>query len=189
MSAGSHATVVRPAPELRLLDECSTPPVRQVIGDFMAGAERVDFAIARIRLANLDLSEEEVSGPSRCRVLLGQLDASTLLDTDAADRAAVEGLIRWARSGRLLVRSAGIGAWTPDFSVYHTADGGTCLVGAHYFGSPHLTVGPSFTAVTTEPEARVLLGRRFGELWGRSHDVLPAIVGVLEQVRGVARSA
>ena len=182
-------TTVGPAPGLRLLDETSDPPVRRVIGELMAGAERVDFAIARIRLANLDLAEEEVSGPARCRVLLGQLDASTLLDTDAADRDAVTGLIRWARSGRLLVRSAGIGAWTPDFSVYHTVDGGTCLIGAHYFGSPHLTVGPSFTTVTTDAETRTLLDRRFDELWGRSHDVLPAIVGVLERVRGVARPA
>jgi hypothetical protein len=155
----------------------------------MAGADRVDFAIARIRLANLDLSEEEVSGPTRCRVLLGHLDASTLLDTDAADRDAVDGLVRWARSGRLHVRSAGIGAWTPDFSVYCTSNGGTCLVGAHYFGSPHLTVGPSFTAVSTEREVRGVLERRFNELWDRSHDVLPAIVGVLERIRGVARSA
>ena len=187
--SGGHGPAVPGVRGLRLLDEASGPPVRQVIGELMAGAERVDFAIARIRLANLDLSEREVSGPTRCRVLLGQLDASTLLDTDAAGRDAVDGLIRWARSGRLFVRSAGIGAWTPDFSVYHTGSGGSCLIGAHYFGSPHLTVGPSFTAVTTAPDSRALLDRRFGELWGRSHDVLPAIVGVLERVRGVARSA
>jgi hypothetical protein len=169
----------------RLLDETASPPVRQVIGELMAAADRVDFALARIRLANLDLSEDEVA-PERCRVLLGHVDASTLLDTDAADRMAVEGLIRWAGSGRLEVRSAGIGAWTPDFSLYHTADGGTCLLGAHYFGAPYLTVGPSFTAVSTDPDARAVLGRRFDELWGRSHDVLPAIVAVLERARGVA---
>lgn len=168
---------------VRLLDETSSPPLRDLIGRLMAGAHAVDFAIARIRLANLDLTAEEVGGPKRCRVLLGRLDASTLLDTDAADHDAVAGLIRWAGSGRLAVRSAGIGAWTPDFSLYHTPDGGTCLVGAHYFGSPHLTVGPSFTAVSDDPEARAILRRRFDALWERSHDVLPAIVGVLEQVR------
>lgn len=182
--AGLAATV--PGAAFRLLDETGSPPVRQVIGALMAGAHRADFALARIRLANLDLTEAELAGPRRCRVLLGHVDASTLLDTDAADRSAVTGLIRWAASGRLEVRSAGIGAWTPDFSVYHTTDGGACLLGAHYFGSPHLTVGPSFTAVSTDPDARAVLGRRFDELWGRSHDVLPAIVAVLERARGVA---
>lgn len=170
----------------RLIDEAASPPLRQVIGELMAGADHVDFAIARIRLANLDLAEEEVAGPERCRVLLGHLDASTLLDTDAADRRAVARLIRWARSGRLQVRSAGIGAWTPDFSVYHGPDGGSCLVGAHYFGSPHLTVGPSFTVISADAGTRALLSRRFDELWARSHDVLPAILAVLERVGGVA---
>jgi hypothetical protein len=155
----------------------------------MADADRVDFAVARIRLAHLDLSEAEVAGPERCRVLLGQLDASTLLDTEAAAAGAVDGLIRWVRSGRLLVRSAGIGAWTPDYSVYHTPDGGACLVGAHYFGNPQLTVGPSFTAVSTDPAARAMLGRRFDALWERSHDVLPGILGVLERVRVGAPTA
>jgi len=180
----------------RLLDERSSPPLRQVIGELMTGAERVDFAIARIRLANLDLSEAEVTGPDRTRVLLGHLDASTLLDAGAADRTAVAGLIRWARSGRLEVRSAGIGAWTPDFSVYQGAageteadtNGGACLVGAHYFGSPQLTVGPSFTVVSTAADVRETLARRFDALWDRSHDVLPAIVDVLERARGSASS-
>jgi hypothetical protein len=170
----------------RLLDDTSSPPLRQVIGELMIGAERVDFAIARIRLAALDLSEEEVTGPDRTRVLLGQLDASTLLDAGAADRTAVAGLIRWARSGGLEVRSAGIGAWTPDFSVFHGSNGGAALVGAHYFGSPQLTVGPSFTVVSMEPETRRILARRFDGLWERSHDVLPAIVDVLERARCAA---
>lgn len=167
----------------RLLDERSTPALRTVLGSLMAGAHTVDFAIARIRLANLDLNQQEMSGPHRCRVLLGQLDASTLIDADAASRSALDGLIRWAGGGRLAVRSAGIGAWTPDFSVYRGPDGTECMVGAHYFGSPQLTVGPSFTVVTADPATAQMLGRRFTELWQRSHDVLPAILGVLERVR------
>ena len=148
----------------------------------MVEADAVDFAVNRIRLANLDLAREEIDG-IQCRVLLGRLDASTLLDTDTARVGAVEGLIGWARSGRLAVRSAGIGAWTPDFSVYHGVSGSRCLLGAHYFGSPQLTVGPSFTVVTDDPASVAMLQRRFNRLWERSHDVLPAIVGVLERVR------
>lgn len=168
---------------VRLLDERAVPPLRSVIGSLMAASETVDFAVARIRLASLDLTPREIAGPRRCRVLLGRLDASTLLDAHAARAGAMAGLIRWARSGRLLVRSAGIGSWTPDFSVYHDRSGSRCLLGAHYFGSPHLTVGPSFTCVTEEGRMVQLLAARFDGLWERSHDVLPAIIGVLERVR------
>lgn len=168
---------------IRLLDERSDPALRAVIGELLAGADAVDLAVARIRLANLDLSEREVSGPRRCRVLLGHLDASTLLDASAARQESVDRLARWTRSGRLEVRSAGIGRWTPDFSVYHAGDGGTCLLGAHYFGNPHLNVGPSFTAVITDQETRGALAARFDRLWRRSHDVLPAIAQVLEGAR------
>lgn len=167
----------------RLLDERSAPSLREVIGGLMVDADTVDFAIARIRLANLDLADDEVNGPRRTRVLLGHLDASTLLDARTAADTTVARLDRWARSGRLAVRSAGIGAWTPDFSVYHRPDGSSCLMGAHYFGSPQLTVGPSFTTVSEDPASARLLQRRFDELWERSHDVLPAIIGVLERVR------
>lgn len=167
----------------RLLDEQSMPSLRAVIGDLMAGAAAVDIAVARIRLANLDLSAEEVAGPTRCRVLLGQLDASTLLDADAAQGDAIERLANWTRSGRLEVRSAGIGAWTPDFSLYTSPAGVTSLLGAHYFGSPHLTVGPSFTVISDDPGSADVLRGRFDHLWERSHDVLPAIACVLERVR------
>ena len=173
----------------RVFDETSDPPLRDVIGALMTDAETVDFAVARIRLANLDLSEAEVGSMRRCRVLVGRLDASTLLDADAARAESVARLIRWARSGRLEVRSAGIGSWAPDFSIYHTPSGTCSLLGAHYFGSPQLTVGPSFTVVTEHRDATALLRRRFDGLWDRSHDVLPAIVKVLERVRvGVVSS-
>lgn len=168
---------------VRLMDERSAPSLRAVIGRLMAEADTVDFAVSRIRLANLDLSHEEIEGPRRCRVLLGQLDASTLLDAVGARHDVLRRLADWTGSGRLEMRSAGIGAWTPDFSLYDAPQGGTCLLGAHYFGSPQLTVGPSFTVITERDEVRALLRARFEGLWERSHDVLPAIVDVLERIR------
>lgn len=168
---------------LMLLDECSEPPLRSLIGKLLAGAETVDLAVARIRLASLDLTEREIAGPRRCRVLIGHLDASTLLDAGAARQEAVARLARWTRSGRLQVRSAGISRWTPDFSTYSTPDDRRCLLGAHYFGNPQLTVGPSFTVVTDDPDVHAALGLRFDQLWDRSHDVLPAIAQVLDRVR------
>lgn len=183
-------TTRRPA----LLDERSDRPLRRVIGDLLMRCDTADIAIARIRLAALDLTREEVRGPSRARVLLGHLDAATLLDAPAtaASRPSTEppsldALREWLESGRLEVRSAGIGAWAPDFSIYTDRTGeGAALVGAHYFGAPHLTVGPSFTVLSHEPDDRVLLAGRFEELWRRGHDVAPAIMHVIE--RAVARS-
>jgi hypothetical protein len=170
-----------------LLDETSRPTVREVIGSLMASSATADLAVARIRLAALDLTEHEL-GVRRCRLLLGRLDAAALADAPVGApaganlRASLGRLLRFAASGRLEVRSAGIGAWQPDFSVFGGPGAATCLVGAHYFVSPDLIVGPSLTCVTTDPDAVALVRRRFAWLWDRSHDVLPAIVEVLQRV-------
>lgn len=166
-----------------VIDERSERPLRAIFGELLLSSGSVDIAIARIRLAALDLTDAEVRGPRLCRVLLGHLDASTLLDaaSDRASRQPAFGILAdWLASERLEVRSAGIGAWTPDFSVFRGRTGtATCLVGAHYFENPQLTVGPSVTAITDEAEIARLLEGRFQELWEGAHDVAPAIAGVL----------
>lgn len=177
---------------LRLLDERSGGPsggseesLRTLIGRLLLNATRADIALTRVRLAALDLTAPEVRSGARCRVLLGELDASTLLDAadDAATlRPGLRHLAEWLASDRLEVRSAGIGAWMPDFSVYEDGAGrATSLLGAHYFGSPQLAVGPAVTAVTTAESAARLLRGRFDELWGRAHDVAPAILDVVRR--------
>ncbi len=173
---------------VRVVDERSERPLRPLIGELLTSCAHADLALQRVRLAALDLTDQEVHGPRRCRVLLGQLDAWTLLDADsgpARDRAGLGRLHDWLASGRLEVRSAGIGAWTPDFSIFHHVPAPpTCLLGAHYFGSPQLAVGPSVTVVISEAAAARLLQRRFNELWERAHDVAPAIVAVLRGAVG-----
>lgn len=170
-------------PNLRLLDEQAEPSVRQLIGGSLKRSLTADFALTRIRLAALDLTAEEMKGPRRCRVLLGQLDAAALLDRANASRGpSIGGLLDWLASGRLEVRSAGIGGWTPDFSLFETADGSrTALLGAHYFATAPLSTGPSFTAVVTDPGSCIRLSVRFEEVWDRAHDVAPAIADVLER--------
>lgn len=170
-------------PNVRLLDEQTQPSVRQLIGGSLKRSLTADFALTRIRLATLDLAEEEMKGPRRCRVLLGQLDAAALLDRASGARGpSIGGLLDWLSSGRLEVRSAGIGGWTPDFSLFETADGSrTALLGAHYFGTAPLSTGPSFTAVMSDPGSCARLAVRFEEVWERAHDVAPAIADVLER--------
>ncbi|MEJ2502592.1 MAG: hypothetical protein P8177_04615 [Gemmatimonadota bacterium] len=167
-----------------LLDERTDPSLRRVIGRLLLGSRTADLALDRVRIAVLDLTEAEMRAPRRCRVLLGRLDASMLLDAVAGNgrQDSIGGLLNWLASGRLQVRSAGFGAWTPDFSVFEAADGcRTALVGAHYFGSPQLATEPSLTVAVRDPEACAHLGRRFDQVWDRAHDVAPAIADVLER--------
>ena len=174
-----------------VVDERGAVPVRDRVGRLLSGASRADFAVGRIRLAAVDLAAGEVAGVERCRVLLGQLDAGTLLDVadaPAAARELLEVLASWAGSGRLEVRSAGLAGWTPDFSVFRGPPD-TALLGAHYFGSAYPAVGPSFTAVLEDAAHIALLARRFEELWALGHDVLPAVRTVLERAHGLALEA
>lgn len=190
---------------LRVLDERSGPrsgdrsgdqtgeSLRTLIAGLLMNAARADIALSRVRLAALDLTAPEVRSGARCRVLLGELDASVLLDAadaPAGERPGLRYLAEWLASDRLEVRSAGIGAWVPDFSVYEDRAGtSTSLVGAHYFGSPQLSVGPSVTVVTIDESAARLLRDRFDELWRRAHDVVPAILDVVRRPQhlGAAR--
>lgn len=206
-----------------LMDERARPTLRERLGRHLVRADGADFAVARIRLAALDLTDEEIAGTARWRVLLGELDAAMLLDAwesvrSTRQRDALARLRAFADSGRLQVRSAGLGSWAPDFAVVrsgqdrsggadeedtvagggggHTGNGRSpegqwgpsvlCAVGAIYFGRPRLAVGPSLTVVTSDPEAARRAGARFDELWERAHDVLPAIVDVLDRAHGVA---
>lgn len=174
---------------LELLDETATEPVRVRIGRLLSVASAADFAVARIRLAALDLTDPEVSIVTRCRVLLGRLDAAMLHSqgagggTDALERLRV--LRRFAASGRLEIRSAGLGAWDPDFSIFRSSPA-VALLGAHYFGPRYPLVGPSFTIVTPDPEVVRVTARRFEALWRGAHDVLPAIREVLERTYALA---
>lgn len=168
--------------------------VRDRIGDFLSRSRYADIAVARVRLAALDLTDAEVGSVDRCRVLLGRLDAGMLLDTadagpaDAADRLRV--LRAFAGSGRLEVRAAGMASWVPDFSAYQLRHGEQVgLLGAHYFGAPYPIVGPSFTMVVRQPSACTSLRDRFAGIWALGHDVLPAIRDVLERAHALAVGA
>jgi hypothetical protein len=178
---------------LMLLDERTEPPLRQRIGRLMAGAHDAAFALTRVRLAVLDFGDDELGSLRRCRVLLGHLDASILHDTSdsVSHRAFAPSfgrLVRFAASGRLEVRSAGLASWTPDFALIDRDGAPTALLGAIQFGNPELLTGPMFTAAIRDAEAAALLRRRFDDLWEASHDVLPAISQVLQRAHGLGSS-
>lgn len=171
-----------------LLDDRIHPPLRAVIGALMARAKSADFAVARVRLTAVELTEQEVATLERCRVLLGRLDIDALSTPDPAgppDPAAVAGLFTlrsFLHSGRIEVRTAGATLWVPDFSILGGlppksgfASGAACLVGAHYFARPFPTRGPALTCLLTGQEAVNSARERFEDLWDLGYDVLPVI--------------
>ena len=165
-----------------LLDELRSPSVRETMGRLLANAERADLAIARVRLAAIDLDFAELAGLRRCRLMLSRLDAELLHDSALQElsperRAVLERLLTWANSGRLEVRSGGALSWTPDFSIYHNVSdaGNVVLLGAHYFQSAFPGHGAAFTCCLRQEGLVRRAAERFHDLWERAYDVLPII--------------
>jgi hypothetical protein len=194
---------------MTLLDETARPTLRERIGRLLSECSSAEIAVGSIRLAVLDLTEHETRGVERCRILLGRLDARALSDaalSDARIEDQLRALLGFLESGRVEIRSAGLGAWSPDFSIYRgraatcdragdagragAGDGagyrggaatGACLVGAHYFREPPSPNGPAFTALLTDAHSIATALARFEALWERSHDVLEPVVSAVHR--------
>lgn len=169
-----------------LIDDLSRPTLRERIGHLLSTCTCAEIAVAHIRLAALDLAEHEIRNVRRCRILIGRLDARALTDFGHADPDMDERLrtlLSFLESSRVEVRSAGLGAWAPDFSVYRGLPdaGSACLVGAHYFREPPSLTGPSFTALMPNAGAVAVVQARFEALWRRSHDVLEPVVSAVRR--------
>lgn len=179
-----------------LLDEQREPSIRQLLGRLLTRAREADFAVARIRIAAIDLEPAELVRVRRCRVLVGRLDATTFAEAAHSihlppRRRNLEVLLAFADSGRVEVRAAGPDAWSPDFSVMRglrTPVPGcarpVAIVGAHYFAKPFPVGGPALTCVVRGRETGERLGARFEEVWQRGHDVLPVVREGLENLLG-----
>jgi len=169
-----------------LFDGRGSPSLREYLGRGLGEAREASFAIRRIRLARLDLRAEELHGVRHCRVLLGRLDADTLADPGASPASArTAALLDMAASGRLEVRSAGLVAWDPDFSVLGRGEGGTLLFGCHQFVSQQPVEGLAMACAIRDPDAVRLASVRFEELWERGHDALEAVTDALCRSRSI----
>lgn len=174
------------SPSAALIDELDTGSLRRRIGGLLRVSKTADFAVTRIRIAGLDLTPGEIAGVEQCRVLVRQVDADMLME--AADHAGDAARLRdlavlgaFLASGRVEVRASGVEGWIPDFSVFRGAEA-VVLLGAHYFGRPYPTLGPSFTAAIADPAAVELAATRFDLLWDDARDVLPTIRDAVEAV-------
>jgi hypothetical protein len=169
-----------------LIDDRSRPALREQIGRLLSTCARAEIAVGNVRLPALDLTDSETRGVRQCRILLGRLEARALAGFDVPGAGAetrLRALLAFLCSGRVEVRSAGLGAWSPDFSLYRGLPDGSSagLVGAHYFREPPSTNGPSFTALVTDAGAVALALARFEALWERSHDVLEPVVSAVRR--------
>jgi hypothetical protein len=192
--AGRRAPSV--TPPVGLLDERAAPPVRAALGTLLVRARSADFALARLRLAGIDLTARELAGVARCRVLLGRLDAETF--GEAAEMAARDaaigtrlGVLRaFLESGRVAVRVARAESWSPDFAVLSGVSGpdsAVAIVGAYHLTESYPTPGPRFTCFLRDRKAAARVRARFDESWDRAYGVEDVLTVALVRLVGDGR--
>jgi hypothetical protein len=175
-----------PSPAI-LLDERSRPDFRDVFGHMVGSSSDIAVAVTRVRLSTLDLDGRDLAEVRSLRVLVAELNALTL-DSEArlirADsrRAPRVKLFRsLLEEGRLEVRSAPLGGWSPDFTVFSNENGPqSVLTGFHWFERPYPHRGPALSAIHFADAAR-LAARRHAEIWERAHDVGSAVWNILSK--------
>lgn len=177
-----------------LIDERQRPDFRDV---FVALARRsVDVAVAvtRVRLSTLELEEGDLERVESLRVLVVELNALTL-DAEARliqsdpRRSRRVGLFReLLESERLEVRSAPLGGWSPDFTVFSGPERPwAVLTGRHWFERPYPHRGPALATIHFGDAAR-LAARRHQALWEKAHDVGPAVWSILSKAERARRA-
>lgn len=173
----------------RLMDERSDPNFRAIYGLLARRSGALDAAVSRIRLSGMDLRPEELRRLGRIRVLLTEVNALTLrseAEASLADREKagnLTNLLEMMESGVIEVRSAPLGGWAPDFSVFRrNGHPWMVLVGLHWFARPYPHGGPALASLHG-PEAAARTGRRFEGLWRAAHDIGPAILHILHEAQ------
>lgn len=182
--------------EPRLFDERAWPDFRETYGRLLHASERLDVALTHIRLSTLDLGGAELGRVRDIRLLLAEVSAAQL-DAEAHavmlrsdKRETLRSLTARLAAGAIQVRSAPLGGWSPDFSIFRGPDGPLAvLLGFHWFERPFPHRGPAFASLHGSVPANAAL-TRFEEAWERGHDIGPAVLGILERAeRAENRSA
>jgi hypothetical protein len=168
-----------------LLDERGPPKFRQAFVAMVSRADRIDVAISRIRLPGLDLGLREMGHLRMIRLLLRDVRAERLqAEAEAVSLRrgggrALEFFSGLLDRGILEVRTAPLGGWSPDFTVFRSAeDPFAAILGTHWLRRPASVQGPVFASLHGRQGA-VRCGLRFEDLWGGSHDVSSALRGFL----------
>jgi hypothetical protein len=168
-----------------LLDERGPPRFRQAFVAMAARAGSLDVAISRIRLPGLDLTPVEMGHLSRIRLLLRDVRAERLqAEAEALSlRRGGDGTLEFffdLLDRRILeVRTAPLGGWSPDFTVFRAGgDPFASILGIHWLRRPASVQGPIFASLHGK-QASLRCGRRFEVIWSGAHDVSMALKGLL----------
>jgi hypothetical protein len=178
-----------------LIDERSRPDFREVFGTLARSSTDIAVAVTRVRLSTLDLKASELEHVEGLRVLVTELNALTLdaearlIRSDPRRAPRVELYRRLLETGHLEVRSAPLGGWSPDFTVFSDTNGpAAVLSGFHWFERPYPHRGPALASIHYSGGAR-LAAERHQELWEQAHDVGPAVWSILSKAERAARLA
>ena len=170
-----------------LIDERSPIPFRTLFGRLLSSSTELDTAILRVRLSGVDLSERELAGLRRLRILVAEINAKTLeeeafaLFMDPGKRQTLGRIQGLLHGGRLELRSAPLAGWSPDFSVFSDPRGPRALfLGLHWMLRPFPHRGPAWLACFGPQEAH-RAHQRFEELWEKAHEIGPAVLRLLER--------
>jgi hypothetical protein len=164
-----------------LLDERGRPDFRDVFGALARRSTLILTAVTRVRLSTVDLSQEEVRRLRKMRVLISEVSAvqldseakSLLLQPHRAPNVHLLALL--LEQDRLEVRSAPLGGWSPDFTVFYDDERPIALIsGFHAFERPYPHRGPALLSVHG-PEGARLASRRHREVWNGAHDIGPVL--------------
>ena len=176
-----------PFPKAELLDERSSSGFRAVFGDSLSRSFAADVAILRIRLSAVDLSAQEMADLGRLRVLVAEVNARTVeeeayaLVMDPEKRENLRLVLNLLKTGVLEIRSAPLGGWSPDFTVFSDTRGPQeLLLGLHWFHQPFPHRGPAWAARFGAGEAS-RAHHRFQEIWAGAHDIGPAVRRLMER--------
>jgi len=177
-----------------LLDERSPTHFRALFGDLLSQSSAVDAAILRVRLSAVDLSARELVDVRRLRVLVAEVNAQTIegeafaLVMDPVKRENLNLVVGLLQKGVMEIRSAPLGGWSPDFTVFSDHRGPrNLLLGLHWFHRPFPHRGPAWAALfETEEAARAR--DRFQAIWAEAHDIGPAVQRLMERTRVRGRS-
>jgi len=170
-----------------LLDERGRPDFRDAFGALAARASQILTAVTRVRLSTVDLRRRDLPELESMQVLVSEMSALSL-DSEARGLVYMPGrapnirfLIGLLEEGRLEVRSAPLGGWAPDFTVFVEPEGPRAvLLGFHAFERPYPHRGPALASLHGGDGAR-LAALRHRELWESAHDVGPALWSILSR--------
>lgn len=168
---------------------------RSRFGALISRSSSVDVAATRVRLSLVDFGAGELARLKTMRVLLAEVNAFRMAaEAEAAlghsgRTAALRRLVELLGAGVIRVRSAPMGGWAPDFSVFSDVSGPfAALVGVHSFLEPSPFPGPLFFSEHGRAAAEET-SRRFEELWLSSHDVGAMLAPLLRGAAGGASAA